>query len=272
MIKFTNKKMKPLTVEEEMQKRLTDETMIIAQKIREGRIPPPTRSFNIGDPVKIGALNNAVVEEILFGGLAYKIRHDSIVTREVNKGFRMAQVFVWTDVFNENRYKVDYEPFRVVDDIELENSSTDISGLVSMFLNQGIDTNPPYQRDLVWTDSQKDQLLDSIFNNINIGAFCLCRIPHSEGINYTYEIVDGKQRLTTIVDFFLDKFKYRGKLFSELHHLDTYHFMSYPISLNRTHNILTQEKKYRLFIKMNTCGTPMPESHINHVKSLITNK
>ena len=35
----------------------------------------------------------------------------------------------------------------------------------------GIDFMPPYQREYVWTDSDKEQLLDSIFMGSDIGKF-----------------------------------------------------------------------------------------------------
>ena len=40
--------------------------------------------------------------------------------------------------------------------------------------------------------------------------------------DYGYDVLDGKQRLTTLIEYFTDSFKYKGKYFSELSFLDQY--------------------------------------------------
>jgi uncharacterized protein with ParB-like and HNH nuclease domain len=78
----------------------------------------------------------------------------------------------------------------------------------------GIDMNPDYQRGLVWDIEHKTKLIDSIIEGIGVPALLLREF---EGFTqkYHYELVDGKQRLSTIVEFMEDGFPYNGKLFSE---------------------------------------------------------
>lgn len=62
--------------------------------------------------------------------------------------------------------------------------------------------DPPYQRDLnVWADEQKSFLMDTIFKNFPIPPIFLeQKIDPNTGIT-RYDVIDGKQRLSTIIGF-----------------------------------------------------------------------
>lgn len=64
--------------------------------------------------------------------------------------------------------------------------------------------NPDYQRESVWTLSQKQLFLDSLFIEIDIPKLYFREID-KEG--YEYEVVDGQQRLRAVFEFLADKFK-----------------------------------------------------------------
>lgn len=65
-----------------------------------------------------------------------------------------------------------------------------------------INPKPQYQRTRVWNESKKQLLIDSILRQYDMPKFYL----RPSGAPYDYEVVDGQQRLTTIWDFFDDKF------------------------------------------------------------------
>ena len=52
-------------------------------------------------------------------------------------------------------------------------------------------------------------LLDSIFKNIDIGKFVLIHLSDSEWVErgFGYEILDGKQRLSALIEFYENKRK-----------------------------------------------------------------
>lgn len=58
--------------------------------------------------------------------------------------------------------------------------------------------NPDYQRGEVWTKSQKQLLLDSLLNNIDIPKIYLREIQKGK---YEFEVVDGQQRLRSIFEY-----------------------------------------------------------------------
>ncbi len=88
--------------------------------------------------------------------------------------------------------------------------STNIT--ISLFYEQyqlnKYNIDPPYQRDKnIWDEKQKSFLLDTILKNFPIPpVFVEQKIDTSTG-KTTYDVIDGKQRLTTIVDFIEGKIK-----------------------------------------------------------------
>ena len=144
-----------------------------------------------------------------------------------------------------------------------------ISSLIHMAhaKHAGVDMDVDYQRDHVWTRKDKVALIDSIFNNIEIGKFVF--VERSMGVRgKLYEILDGKQRLTTILEFVEDRFKYKGFYFSELSFRDQHKITDTNISYGYLENP-SKEAIFDTFIKLNTCGKPMASKHINHVKHLL---
>lgn len=126
---------------------------------------------------------------------------------------------------------------------------------------------PNFQRDYVWTDEDKIKLIESIFDNIEIGRIVLHEEfnPKKSKDTWCYEVIDGKQRLGAILDYTKDKFKVRGKLFSDLIDLDKKGFSFVTIPVSEVKNL---PRKYQLdlFIKVNTTGVRMSEEHLNKVK------
>jgi hypothetical protein len=137
-----------------------------------------------------------------------------------------------------------------------------------MAYHSGVDFSPDYQRDLVWTMEQKISLMESIFNNVDIGKFTFIVHDYSSKSPLYSEILDGKQRLSTICEFYEDRFTWRGKKFSELCFEDAHHFTGFPVIRGEVGEI-TEQQIYKLFIKMNTSGTPISKEHLERIKSLI---
>jgi hypothetical protein len=239
----------------------------LQKRIELGSVPKnPTRLFNVGDSVKIGNLRNIVVTEVLFDGLAYCIHYDFMgesygrPDRKVGGG-----VCAWTEVFPMTSFLIG-EPLREIDDVIIRMYNTNLDGLLHMVYNSGVDFSPDYQRDLVWTQEQKIALIDSIFNNVDIGKFTF--IKHDYSRDLYYEILDGKQRLSTLCEYYEDRFKWKGKYFSELCGSDANHYTGFSVAYGEVGEI-TEQQIYKLFVKMNTSGTPMSQDHLKKIKSLI---
>ncbi len=116
------------------------------------------------------------------------------------------------------------------------------------------------------TSNKKIDLISSIFDRIDIGKFVFVKLPYKED-SYSYQILDGKQRLNTIIEFYEDRFKYKGKLFSELSWIDQSNIKNHPISVAEIRDEdATEEKVIEYFIRLNISGTPVEKSFLENLK------
>jgi len=63
-----------------------------------------------------------------------------------------------------------------------------------------IDLDADYQREKIWSRKNQEDLIDSIYKNIDIPKMYLARVTGNE--NFDYECIDGKQRMATLLNFF----------------------------------------------------------------------
>jgi hypothetical protein len=71
-------------------------------------------------------------------------------------------------------------------------------------IKERINTNPDFQRPAVWSNSQKQLLVDTILREYDVPKLYWRRTSSKPD---TYDVVDGQQRLRAIWDFFDGKFK-----------------------------------------------------------------
>lgn len=68
---------------------------------------------------------------------------------------------------------------------------------------------PPWQRDLVWTDDQCQQFIESIFLGLGTGTYVVTDLEHDQDGNVLKTsclLLDGQQRLTAIERFINNEF------------------------------------------------------------------
>lgn len=75
----------------------------------------------------------------------------------------------------------------------------DLSWFIDMKTQGRLELDPPYQRKSVWTYQDKQFFLDTVLNNYPCPAVYLQKENTEKGP--LYNVVDGKQRLSTILDF-----------------------------------------------------------------------
>ena len=85
-------------------------------------------------------------------------------------------------------------------------TTQDISWLLDLARNKQLDLDPPYQRRSVWTNKDRQFFLDTVFRGYPSPAIFLHKDISPEG-QATYHVVDGKQRLQTILAFANDKIR-----------------------------------------------------------------
>lgn len=86
-----------------------------------------------------------------------------------------------------------------------KSSVQDVTWFLDLDESQKLDLKPPYQRRSVWTRKDKLFFIDTIFKGYPCPAVYLHKTMDDKG-KPTYHVIDGKQRLTTILDFTENKF------------------------------------------------------------------
>lgn len=79
-------------------------------------------------------------------------------------------------------------------------TTQDITWFLDLHKNKQLDLDPPYQRRSVWTRRDKQFFLDTIFRGFPSPAIFLHKSIEADG-RALYHVVDGKQRLETILGF-----------------------------------------------------------------------
>lgn len=232
--------------------------------------PNPTRKFEINEEVKFGGFEKSIVlENYNNEGLIYKLKIFSAKNRD-KKLTEEERYVVWTSIFkifDETNLIEFAKPY----DVRVDFMQSSIDSLLFMTYKEKINFDVEYQREYVWELSDKVDLINSIFNNVDIGKITLAYLPFNEykATGYNYEIIDGKQRVSTLVEFYEDRFKYNGKFFSELKFTDRMHFEGYPVSLGKLSDRYTKIDRMKVFVKLNTSGKVMSKTHLDKVIKML---
>ena len=240
--------------------------------LQESYIPEPTVIFKVGDRVQYGHIDKSIIKEIVDGGKIYLLAEEG----EHNHYGKMIP-FTWqiyVSWLNLTTYRTNEENAKIIkftedEDIQLNYSQRDVAGLFNIAYHAGLDFSPPYQRDFCWTLADKVKLIDSIFKHIDIGKFAF--IQRDYGFNGPlYEILDGKQRMRALMDFYENQFAYKGIYYKDLCNRDEHTFTDCPVSVGIAGDYkMTEEFKLKYFLKLNVSGVPQSEEHLAKVQKML---
>ena len=148
-------------------------------------------------------------------------------------------------------------------------SNQQISSLIHQHYFFGVDYNPEYQRGLVWNQEDNEKLIDSIMNEIEIGKFSFIKneFDHSKpNGGKLYTCLDGKQRMNCIIDFYEDKFTYKGYRYSQLAAVDKSHFKNHMVAVGTTREQIPLVDQYEYFLRLNQTGKSQSPEFIQEVE------
>lgn len=83
--------------------------------------------------------------------------------------------------------------------IRYEPDPKTIQDLVNLYEKKHLNLNPGFQRDSVWTPSDRKKLIDSLLRNYPLPSIFLYK--REDNGHYIYDVIDGKQRIETIFRF-----------------------------------------------------------------------
>lgn len=239
--------------------------------------------FEVGQKVWCSRTRFRNLEIISINGLEIKCRCETYHEREKNytDGWHLdTHSFMYYELRNkpfENNNNI-HVPTKWKNIIQRNpNMKTSVNRLYEDVLNNSVNINPPYQRDLVWSLEQKQKYIENLFNETAVITPTII-LNWEDFKNYgEYEIIDGKQRLTTIFDFIENKFCLsNGMYFKDLSMSDCNFILYHDVRYTRIEKIdctnLTLNQKIELFLEINELGTKVSQDHLNKVKDMLLTK
>jgi len=127
------------------------------------------------------------------------------------------------------------------------------------------------QRDFVWTIEQKRELIWSVLMNRHIPRMAMLNvISEKEDTKGTYQVIDGKQRLSAMIEFYKGQFTlfmlegefYFKDLPEDYQRVISGFMFPYYIVNEDYGNKLTDEDKINWFRYINFAGTPQDTEHL----------
>lgn len=247
------------------------------QDCRALHLSLPTIFYKVGDRVELGNITETHILKVMDDGMFYKVHCKHITIRYGKEVISENDRYVaWMDLlpYRTLKDKTSMKELADKDDQRMQYMQQDIMGLFTKAYHFGINFDPYYQRPLVWTLEDKQYLIESIFNNVDIGKFCFIRKPfayEADGsIRKLYEIIDGKQRMNALMEFYEGRFKFKGLYYRDMHVFDQNHFEHYPVSVCECGE-LSEAQILKYFLKLNVSGKPQDPSHLEYVHSLYKN-
>ncbi|TRL37592.1 DUF262 domain-containing protein [Methylosinus sporium] len=148
---------------------------------------------------------------------------------------------------------------------------------VSWFLDQNsrgqLNLEPPYQRRSVWTEKDREFFIDTVFKNYPCPAVFLHQVIDDDG-RTVYNVVDGKQRLETIIKFAANEIRIpadfgdallNGKIFRELTTEQKKRFWGYSIAVEQLPDV-EQAVVNAVFDRINRNARKLTRQELRHAK------
>ena len=261
---MAKKKVEKLSPKEIAQSRLNE---LQEEVVRSGQ---PTYSFKIGDKVICGHLADCVVDEILEDGKIIGITYNHTQRRTGSCVCETVASYRYAPWYSVRPLTETNTSFTKNEDLQMRYVQQDIASLIMKHYSFGINYSPDYQRGSVWTLEDKVSLIESIFLGADIGKFVFACYDTQDWkkTNCNYEIIDGKQRLLTLIEFYENRFAYKGKYYNDLSAADKATIRSKVVSVCELEDY-SKETILRIFIMLNRGGRPVDDSIIENAKKLL---
>jgi len=160
-----------------------------------------------------------------------------------------------------------------INDIDITNQNFTVQAIHKKYTYEEIELNPDFQRSEIWTLKQKSLLIESILINIPIPAFYI-----DARISGKWVVIDGLQRLSTIMKFIEDDFRLseteyldlKGKTFGTLDRKYQRRIEDYELTFNLVKPGTPIEIAFNIFTRINTLGTSLSAQEIRHAMNMGT--
>lgn len=161
-------------------------------------------------------------------------------------------------------------------DVKTVTENSTIGSLLYHYAEGSVYFDESYQRQYVWTTVEQQQLLNTIFSNLPLDSLSV--VIDEDSDDKYMEIVDGRQRTTTIIKYKNNEFPYIDKhgneiFYRDLSSLDEKEFRSIKLPLvalySTTGGKITKKEKLEFFYRKNFFGVPQSSEHKAKIEQLI---
>lgn len=162
----------------------------------------------------------------------------------------------------------------LIDSLNIMDITSTVGSFLLEYGSGAYDLHPVYQRDLVWSLEQKQSFIKSLFNKRTKVTPTFLINPNKIKDGY-YEVLDGKQRISTILEFVKGGFAVEGFYFNDLSLKDIIRFKSVPFvyktikyydkKIGETEMPL--KSKIELFLQVNEYGEHVSQEHLEKIKN-----
>ena len=152
--------------------------------------------------------------------------------------------------------------------IDVEIRVSYMGDILEKLQNGEIDMRPEFQRSSeLWKPHQKSRLIESILLGLPLPSFYFSEYYDDKSGMSKYQVIDGLQRLTTIMEFVYERSfrltglqflkNYEGRTWDELSKVEQMNFRALKLSVNILRKGTPDMVKYVIFQRVNTAGVPL---------------
>ena len=132
--------------------------------------------------------------------------------------------------------------------------------------------NPKFQRGPVWAAPARSYLIDSILRGYPIPKLLLRTSVDRDSRRTIRDVVDGQQRLRTIIDFAENKLmlgpkaaEYKGKRYADLEDEEKDAFLAYKLTCEQLINA-SDEDVLEVFLRINSYAVPVNAAELRNAR------
>lgn len=120
-----------------------------------------------------------------------------------------------------------------------------------------LDVRPPYQREFVYKDKQRDAVVDTVFKTYPLNV-----MYWAVRLDGGFEIIDGQQRTISVCQYVNNDFSFNGRYFNNLQADEQEKFLNYQLTVYRCSG--TDSEKLAWFRTINIAGEKLTEQELRN--------
>jgi hypothetical protein len=123
-------------------------------------------------------------------------------------------------------------------------------------LSGKLNIRPPFQREFVYSDKQREAVIDTVFKDFPLNTMYWAKTPSG------FEIIDGQQRTVSLCQYVDGVFSYENRYFHNLEQDEKDAILDYPLTVYQCHG--TDSEKLAWFRTINIAGEKLTDQELRN--------